>query len=447
MTFFARNFLSRMLIVSAICLVPLASGVRAAGDETVQRADETHQQLGQLFERGDWKALEEMGSRVVQAYETDPNQFAPMRAFFYVLPNNEKPETLAGYNAWVTQFPSSYAALYARARYYAFRALATRGGEFIDKVPADALDRMGQYFSAARADLHHSLTLSSRPVMSYFQLLRIERYYGRSRSARKYYEASTRFDPDVLVVAQEYLYSLQPRWGGSFRALHAFPEEAKRRGLSPSKAERLKAIARFLEGQDYVLYGDTARAKEAFAELADNSADNEYKAYSLVELAHFSQKDHDYEAASRYLKRALALGTYDVRVLVELAATSRDANRPKEALAFYDQAIARGPNDMWALSGRGWLNHAILGNDAAAFPDILKAATLGEAFAQNVLGHFYWEGKVVAKSEGDALYWWTLSAKQKNGMAEANLQMAKQRLGKDFDSILDAALRARSRQE
>ena len=427
-------------IVFALVLAFFSIVANAAGDERLQKPYESLQQLDALFDRGDWLLLNQIGSQYVRAYEKDAKQFAAVRSFFYVLPNEGYPEILEGYNAWVKRFPNSYVALYARARYYAYQAMAARGEDTINKVSGEKLKQMEAHFSAAESDLLRSLELSSRPTMTYFQLIRIARYYGSPKMARTYYEKSAEIDPDVLMLADEYLYSAQPRWGGSFKELHNFPDEALKRGLSAEKAAKLKTHARLLEGQDYLLYEDKEHASKMFSEVVKEGASKEYVAPALIELGRMADSKRDFETSSRYYGQALKLQPNNVRVLVSLAAARRDANFPHEALALYDRAIAIASDDMWALTGRGWLQHKILGNNDAAFPDILKAARLGESYAQNILGYLYWEGKGVGRNQSEALYWWTLSDKQKNLTAEENLKMAKRKLGDRFEEMLNAAL-------
>lgn len=264
-----------ILLTFAVGMLELTPKANAAGDESLINADETRHQVLQLFARSDWAALDQMGSQLVRAYEKDPNQFAAMRTFFYFLPNDKASAgTLEGYNTWVTRFPESYTALYARARFYAYMAMAARGGEFIEKVSPEQLRKMREYFVLCRADLLRSLKYSSRPAMTYFQLVRIARFYGTSKKTWHYYEKSTQVDPDNLTIADQYLRSLQPRWGGSYEALQQFPDEARKRGLSASKAKILKLNARWLEAQDYVLYDEKKRANKLLTTIADDPADD-----------------------------------------------------------------------------------------------------------------------------------------------------------------------------
>lgn len=416
----------------------------AAGDESLVNVDKTRSLVRQLFTRADWVALDQMGSQLVHAYEKDPYQFAALRTFFYVLPNDKSPAgTSEGYNAWVARFPNSYAAYYARARYYAYLAMSARGGEFIEKVPPEQIRKMEEYFTLCRADLQRSLKLSSRPSMSYFQFIRIARYAGSDKHAWHYYKKSTRVDPDILFIAEGYLRTLQPRWGGSYEALRSFPDEAKKLGLSEPKAAKLKLKARWLEASDYALYDETKRAKALFVVIANDPADNEYSTSAIEELAELAIKDGDLEAASRYYKQGLHRKPEDVRLLVGLAAIARDLKRPQEALALYSRAIELAPDDQWALSGRGWLNHQVLRNDSAALPDIQKAAKLGDATAQSILGYLLWEGQVITRNQTDALYWWSQSAKQKHKTAEESLQFAKKLLGPNYEEMVKAANRGR----
>lgn len=431
-----------LLFIFAIGVSPFVSNAHATGDESLVKSDETRRAVLQLFARNDWSALDQMGSQAVRAYEKDPNQFAAMRTFFYFLPNDKSPlSTQEAYNTWVQRFPDSYVALYARARFYAYSAMAARGGEFSNNVSPEQFKKMETYFSLSRADLVRSLKFSTRPTMTFFQLIRIARYMGTVKETWQYYEKSTLVDPNNLTIAEQYLLSLQPRWGGDYASLQKFPDEARRRGLSPAKTATLKFKARWLEAQDYALYDEKKRAKELFTTIVNDPADSEHYSVAIIELADMAKAERDFEAAARYLTQGLKRKPDDVRLLVGLASATRALNRPQEALALYDRAIAVAPDDIWALSGRGWLNHQILKNDAAALPDVLKAAKLGESTAQSIMGYLSWEGRVVRLNQVDALYWWSLSAKQNNQTAIASLQFAKEKLGSHYTEMLSAANR------
>lgn len=432
------------LITLAVVTAQFTTETNAAGDESLINTDETRGQLRQLFARADWALLDQIGNQRMRAYEKDPNQFAAVRTFFNLLPNDKSPAgTLEGYNTWVARFPESYAAHYARARYYAYLAMVARGGEFIENVPQDHIRKMEEYFALCRADLLLSLKYSTRPSMTYFQLIRIARFSGSEKHAWQYYKKSTQADPDILIIAEEYLRSLQPRWGGSYEALQSFPDEARKLGLSAQKAAQLKFKARWFVANDYELYDDVTSAKKLFTTIANDSTDTEYSTSAFISLGRIASKDRDFESASRYYREALNRNPNDIRSLVGLAATVRDLKRPQEALALYDRAIALVPDDMWALSGRGWLYQQVLKNDAAALPDVLKAAKLGDATAQGILGYLYWEGKVIARSQTEALYWWGRSAKQRNKTSEESLAYAKEILGPNYNTMLEAANRAR----
>lgn len=427
------------LILLTVGISLFATKAIAAGDESIRNDDEMRRLVRQHFASSDWAALDQMGNQLVRAYEKDPNQFAALRTFFFVLPNSRSSSSaLESYNSWVSRFPNSYTALYARARYSAYLAMDARGGEFIEKVSADQIEQMKVYFALCQEDLARSLKYSTRPSMTYLQLVRIARYSGTSKEARQYYEKSTEFDPDILIIAEQFLFSLQPRWGGSFKALQRFPEEARKLGLSASKADALKLEARWLEAKDYVLYEKKKQAKQLLTTIANDPSDDEHNASALIELADMAKADRDLESAMRYYQQGLNRKPDHVRLLVGLAATMRDLKRSQEALALYDRAIATAPNDKWALAGRGWLHHN-LKNDTAALPDVLKAAKLGDPTSQSILGYIYWQGEVVKRDQIEALHWWNQSAKQKHKIAEESLQYAKEHLGANYNEMLARA--------
>lgn len=451
---------------------------QAAGSEAIVDRNKVNAEIEMAWKKSDWDALDQMGTAVVRQYENDVFRFAPYRTFFYLLPRDGSLATQKAYEQWVNIHPKSFAARYARSRYYSYLAMYARGGKFSGETSRIQMKHMRDWFAFAEADARASLSLSSRPTLSYFQLMRQARFLGQQSKGKTYYEAAVALDPDVLMIAEEYLYSLQPRWGGDFEALDQFPDRAARRGLSADKQVQLRRQATFLMAWDMILYGRPDDAEKVLRRLIAEPANPHKDAalYGLVEialkrgntamaiaeadkLAALQEGDIGYlasvayrlanagqiQVAERYYKRCLERAPKYAYSLIALARIARDAKRPAEAIEYYGRALSDWPEYATALSDRGWLRVTQSLDAKAGVEDLRRASELGDAFAQNFLGYLYWEARIVARDPVEAIYWWRQSADQGNRPAQDNLKMARKEMGAGYSTALATAT-ARARQ-
>lgn len=466
-----QQMLSRSII--SVCLALAALNCHSAGPEGPVERDSTESRVLALFAARDWASLDKLGNGVTRAYEKDANAFARYRTFFQVLPRQAEPNQLESYNQWVQRFPDSYAAVYARARYLGYLAMSARGEDLARNTPPDKMQQMSAYFQRTAEDSNRSLKLSSRPTLSYLQLIRSARYAGSHEEVRRYYLASTQADPDVLVLAEEFLIACQPRWGGSFEELERLSEEARRKGLAAEKAAELKHRALLFASQDHRLQGDERAADATLAMLIGGNPPEDIKADAYLELVYSAAKREDVAAildygrrladapatsaehlvrvanvlkqrnrlsdAEQFFKLAVARDPGNVRALSSLGGLARDAGKPNEALEYFDRALAADPYDKWVRAARGWLKFMVLHDPQGGFADSLAAANQGEPAAQNLVGYLYWSGQGVAKDPAEAVYWWNLGAEKRNNTAIENLAMAKRNLPADYERMLSAA--------
>lgn len=159
----------------------------------------------------------------------------------------------------------------------------------------------------------------------------------------------------------------------------------------------------------------------------------------LSEIAGMLRQRKKIGEAEALLKMAVDRDPEHVRALSSLGGIARDAGRPQEALTYFDRALAADPSDKWVLASRGWLKLNALNDANGAYPDSLAAARMGEPSAQNQLGYLYWSGRGTNKNPAEAVYWWYLSAEQKNQTAVENLAVAKRTLPADYDRLLAEA--------
>lgn len=148
------------------------------------------------------------------------------------------------------------------------------------------------------------------------------------------------------------MLSLEPRWGGSVEQMNAFLEETRRAGLSKRKLGLLKAVI--------------------FSDRADRYKDA-----------------GDYPAAEREYRKAVALGSDDC--LKCLADVLLLQNKPHEAIPFLSRLVNKDPRDGENLALRGQ-TYLQIGNVAAGTADMVSAAGMGNAYAENALAIYYMTG-------------------------------------------------------
>lgn len=455
------------------CVLGQQQPATAAGPEEMADRERVRSEISRAWKAADWDSLDRMGSMAVRQYEKDASSFDTCKTFFYVLPNDNSIATQQAYSRWLARHPQSYAARYARSRYYSYLAMNARGNAYISNTPAEQVKTMEEWFSRAMTDALASIPLSSRPTLSYFQLMRAARYLGRRTEGDKYYQAAVAADPDVLVVASEYLLSLQPRWGGSFEALARFPDQAARQGLSEAKQIQLRREAIMLTAWDADIHEHDEDALQAFRRLsavASDARSGDIPAFGLfhiavrrgdidsalkhaeelaakptatadqlVSVAYRLSKAGRKSDAERFYLKSLERDPKHAYALISLANLALGAKRPKDALAYYDRVLGFWPNHAQGLEERARLRITEALDEQGGIKDAEKAAALGRASAQNYLGYLYWEGKGVARNPGNALYWWSQSADRNDSKAIDNLEMAERRLGPEFAVLLAAS--------
>jgi tetratricopeptide (TPR) repeat protein len=224
-------------------------------------------------------------------------------------------------------------------------------------------------------------------------------------------------------------------------------------GLYGSVDESNKLLSGALADPDYayfsnaILFGlflnawekkDVAAAKDWTAKLAGLAKPNlDFLSSMAFRLA---EKGRTREA-ELYYRRCIEVDPDYGYANLALARLLKDVGRAKEAIDIYSQLLMRWPDYGKPLAERGWMRVTESIDVASGLDDVRRAASLGEPFAQNLLGKFYWDGGLIPRDAGESVYWWHQSASQYYEMASQNLTMARQRLGSvEYQKLLTAAV-------
>jgi uncharacterized protein DUF4034 len=178
---------------------------------------------------------------------SDEQLLAAFRPFYVT-----DPKQVPYFDQWVEHKPKSYVARLARGIHFKYVGLEARGGDFIDKTSEAQLRGMEVAFGKAALDLHASLSLDEKPLLSYLHSMDIGRNLGLKRFDRELLEAANRVDPHNFIVRRKFFYMLQTRWGGSVQEMRNALEEIRRSGASATQLRDLEVAVMDDEAWVYV---------------------------------------------------------------------------------------------------------------------------------------------------------------------------------------------------
>jgi tetratricopeptide (TPR) repeat protein len=248
-------------------------------------------------------------------------------------------------DAWLRARPDSWAAHLARGKGLVREGWRRRGQGFVADSSASQLDGMRAAFDAAAKELARAIELEPAAPASFSVLMEIARAAGSAEQSRALFERLLEVETNPARAYEEYMWSLEPRWGGSLEAMNALVSEAARRHGKP--------VADAVQAKYHMTLGDLAwqHARRAEAEtqydrslaLAPNDAVLAARGRLRASLGRF--------------KDALA----DIDLLFERSGQRKDVvverAKMRQKLGWYEQAradlahvAAQSPDDTEALA-------------------------------------------------------------------------------------------------
>ena len=265
----------------------------------------------------------------------------------------------SGFDSWVAAYPDSYWAHLARGIFYIDTAEKRRGTDWAREVPAESMAEMHRYLKLAQTDLEKALTLTRKPYHSLVELIIVSRYSDKRASRRKWLDRANQMEPNNIAARYQYMFSLTPRWGGTYRAMERFVRESEAQGVSPEVLRVLKA--------------EIPKDKAGMAEIRK-----------------------EYAEAMRYYREALSLNPpgeddfFRIELLEGYVRAAYELKRLADVTSELDELIRIGPSG-WACVQRAWLYEQDKQYDKA-WPLYLKGVELGNSRSQYVVGWNLYNG-------------------------------------------------------
>lgn len=330
---------------------------------------------------GNYAALDQYYSAQQRDYEagreSDQDLYRNFRELY-----EDSVDNAAYFDRWVGAYPQSYAALLARGTYEYRMAWAARGEKYLRDTPAPQIDSMMNWLRRARPDLTASLGLTAKPYLSALYLLNVSMLQGTAAERQRWYALGTSLDPGNTLVRYRYMFSLRPRWGGSYQQMEAFLGECQQQHLPPALLARLEMLIHADRAAEAMSAADNARTFDEWAQV--------------LRLADAAGESPSTEALIGYTRAA------------------QDLNRRADAERGIELLADRKPTDTWSLARLGWI-YARANRDADAWPLLRKAAEQNDSWAQFVVGREMYRGEPSLRMAPDpvgGLVWIRRSADQ-----------------------------------
>ncbi|MBL8483482.1 MAG: DUF4034 domain-containing protein [Rhodocyclaceae bacterium] len=289
--------------------------------------------------------------------------------------------------AWVERHPQSYAAHAALGIHLMRRARDARGGGYIRATSAAQLDAMQRWMEPAMRELKLSLTLSTRPLLSYHMLVTGASFTGADADKEAYYQAGIGLLPASRHLRALYLDRLKPRWGGSYAAMSAYTEQSAKVLARSADLHSMQAEIPADQADRAYAAGDLDAAERLYTaalELSD-------EAWLRCQRAWVRSARNAWDGVLEDLHHARggeACACSCAAVVARFA--TRRADDPR-ALELLDAFIALNPRAGDLYGRRGWIMHQA-GRHADALQDFLRGAELGDAYAQTMAGKYLFQG-------------------------------------------------------
>ena len=176
---------------------------------------------------------------------------------------------------------------------------------------------------------------------------------------RRWYEEGMAIDPSNTLIPYRYMFSLRPRWGGSYRQMEDFLAQEQAQQTPPALLARLAMLIHADQAEDAMQAGDNQKIFDEWQQV--------------LRLAEVAKEQPGTEA------------------LIGYTSAAQDLDRPADARWGIEQLEDRHPEDAWSQVHLAWI-YLQAHQDVKAWPLLLKAAEHNDSWAQWLVGHGTYDG-------------------------------------------------------
>jgi TPR repeat protein len=180
-----------------------------------------------LFINKDFQELNILLEGYQNSFESDfHNEYKINEAFKSFSLSSHSLEKI--FDEWVKAFPDTFPPYLARAEYFHSLGWKSRGSKWAKDTMRNQFDEMSNYFSQAVDDINTALELNPKLFSAYKLLISTATATGESEANKLFIEKALEISPYSFILRFVYMSDLEPRWGGSYRKMKQFAEEAQK---------------------------------------------------------------------------------------------------------------------------------------------------------------------------------------------------------------------------
>jgi Domain of unknown function (DUF4034) len=334
-------------------------------------------------------------------------------------------------NEWVSKFPNSYVAKTIRGNYYADLADITRGELSAAKTTEKQFSEMRKFHQLALNDLQDSVKLTKAPLQSHLRLLSIGTSASNDVLKNENYLKALAISPSNMLLHEQALYSLQPRWGGSHSAMQDYilkvsPELSSKKDqqildslIKADIAYGLISSEKYVES--YALHNEVLELTTPSLYLCSRA----YIGYKLKKEPASVVKD---------LIQAGAKTNPAIYCATRVEIFAIENVQSNDTLPLLETYLTHFPKNPELHSAKGWVMQE-RGDQPSAYKSFLKSAELGGLYGQTMAGKYLFSGWGGPVDRDKAMIYLNNAAEKGEKNAQLSMVQALQFLGRDDESI------------
>jgi hypothetical protein len=215
-----------------------------------------------LIERDELDGIDDKVEALLETHFTKDDGSEDIHVFYrqFESPSEQANRVSA---RWLSAAPKSPYAMLARGMYLREQAWKARGDKWASETSADRMRRKSEIVAEAVPLLRASYKREPRLMPAYAGLLNLGVIESRDDWVKEAIDAGTKRDPGCYDLMYQRMFSMKPRWGGSYEAMLAYANE-----MAPKIPQRpLLAASQaipFADRGDFLLNNDqyTREARE-----------------------------------------------------------------------------------------------------------------------------------------------------------------------------------------
>ena len=333
-----------------------------------------------LIQSGNAAELDRRLAAALLAQQTQPDSRGLLDRIYRQDFRNGSFDIRPALDTWKRDSPKSAFAWAASGVAYVAMAADARGGGYMRDTPQSSVDSMDRLLAQADGDLRQAIALDAKVTPAYIAMINADGMRsgtGTDAAARHGLAVA----PDNYSIYSIYMWSKQPKWGGSLAAMRSLASRAQVHARDNPLLVLLQSEEPFYEVDNCECDKDTELAAypAAFDQLASskdlasagNAADgSKHPEVLVIYLSEALRFDPSLD--EERVRRAFALVDFDEAAWAVTEASQLIAASPRNAGAFrvrahayegmndyahaeqdFRAALALGPDDLWTLSQLG----------------------------------------------------------------------------------------------